>query len=117
MDAFLTAVRDRKEGLLADALLNDWVITDYGQGKMGVSLKNTKQKSLLPTLRSLVAQICGPEWEVIVTEDTVEAAPTLAQRYQHQAQDQREDLKNDPLLGQALDIFNNCVLTEVLPHD
>jgi hypothetical protein len=64
-----------------------------------------------------VAQICGESWQVIVTEDTAETAPTLAERYHQESLDQRERLKQDPFLHQALDIFNNCLLTQVLPND
>ncbi len=117
LDAFVIAVQTSKEGLLADALLNDWVVTDYGQGRLALRLNNSKQKHLLPTLRAIVAQICGEGWQVIVTEDTAETAPTLADRYQQEALDQKEVLKDDPFLRQALSIFNNCLLTQVLPHD
>ncbi len=113
----MAAVRVCKEGLLADALLNDWVVTGYGDGRLDIRLKNDKQKTLLPNLRSVVAQICGESWQVIVTEDTAETAPTLAERYHQESLDQRERLKQDPFLHQALDIFNNCLLTQVLPND
>jgi hypothetical protein len=117
LDAFVAAVQASKEGLLADALLNDWVVTDYAQGRLVLSLNNSKQKHLLPTLRAVVAQICGESWQVIVTEDTAETAPTLAERYHQDSLDQKESLKEDPFLRQALAIFNNCLLTQVLPHD
>jgi hypothetical protein len=113
----VAAVQASKEGLLADALLNDWVVTDYAQGRLVLRLNNSKQKHLLPTLRAVVAQICGESWQVIVTEDTAETAPTLAERYHQDSLDQKESLKEDPFLRQALAIFNNCLLTQVLPHD
>ena len=113
----MAAVQASKEGLLADALLNDWVVTDYAQGRLVLSLNNSKQKHLLPTLRAVVAQICGEGWQIIVTEDTAETAPTLAERYHQESLDQRERLKQDPFLHQAIDMFNNCLLTQVLPND
>jgi hypothetical protein len=117
LDAFVAAVRACKEGLLADALLNDWVVTDYAQGRLVLNLNNSKQKTLLPSLRTVLAQICGEDWQVIVTEDTAETAPTLAERYHQESLDQRERLKQDPFLHQAIDMFNNCLLTQVLPND
>lgn len=116
-DDFVAAVRACKEGLLVDALLNDWVLVDYGHGRLHIKVKNSEKKHLLPALRTVVAQICGASWQVIVTEDSKAMPPTLAERYQQEALDQREALKTDPLLCQALDVFNNCLLTQVLPHD
>ena len=113
----MIAVRACKEGLLADALLNDWVVTDYGQGRLHVHLKNDNQKHLLPTLRAVVAQICGKDWQVILNEDNPETVPTLAERYHQESLDQRENLKEDPFLRQALDIFKDCLLIQVLPND
>jgi hypothetical protein len=117
LDAFVAAVRACKEGLLADALLNDWVVTGYGEGRLDIRLKNDKQKTLLPSLRAVVAQICGEGWQVGVSEDNPESTPTLAQRYHQESLDQREHLKQDPFLRQAIDMFNNCLLTQVLPND
>lgn len=118
IDAFVAAVRASKEVLLADALINDWVVTDYAEGRLHITLKNGKQKALLPTLRAVVAKICGNSWQVVVTETTkTDTPPTLASRYHQESLDQKESLKADPLLRQALDVFNNCLLTQVLPHD
>ena len=99
---------------MADILTNDAIITDISNNTITVLLKDNKHKTLIPKLRNVVNQLCGSDWEVITTEEIIKDTKTLAEIQKIQQKSQIDELRTDPILAKALDIFKNAIINDVI---
>jgi DNA polymerase III subunit gamma/tau len=111
LEDIVTLARDHKEGLLTVALQQDVRLVSLAQGHLEIALLDHAAPSLPQEIARKLKLWTGQTW--LVTLSSANAKPTLAQQQQTQKQALLDEVKTDPLVRAALEMFKGAKIIGV----
>ncbi len=111
-EAFVDLVGKNKEPLIYAYLKADVNLVSFEQGLIELKLNERVPKDLPLKLSQLMKQWTGESWS-IVGNSSDESQPTLMQQDQTKQQQEIEEIKNDPMIAKALEMFPGAVIESI----